>query len=169
MLWACLHFSAAPSSCQISYYPLDYKFDMNTSYSYWRWCMLEDLAAFFFIAISIRITTSVLYCISWLYSWQVCNENSLFKSEARYLVKRRDQDLWATVLREDNEFKRQLIDQVILFVAFDEKAHRKYVRLSTSISSPWSVSWQIMKCKLQCLVTSYFVPLSTGWLNSVSY
>jgi len=43
---------------------------------------------------------------------QVCNENSLFKSEARYLVKRRDLDLWAHVLQEDNEFRRPLIDQV---------------------------------------------------------
>ena len=44
--------------------------------------------------------------------FQVCNENSLFKSEARYLVKRRDLDLWAHVLQEDNEFRRPLIDQV---------------------------------------------------------
>ena len=42
----------------------------------------------------------------------MCNENSLFKSEARYLVKRRDLDLWAHVLQEDNEFRRPLIDQV---------------------------------------------------------
>ena len=44
---------------------------------------------------------------------QVCNENSLFKSEARYLVRRRDVDLWAKVLVEENEFRRQLIDQVV--------------------------------------------------------
>ena len=44
---------------------------------------------------------------------QVCNENSLFKSEARYLVRRRDQELWAEVLKEDNEFRRPLIDQVV--------------------------------------------------------
>lgn len=44
---------------------------------------------------------------------QVCNENSLFKSQSRYLVKRRDMDLWAKVLNEDNEFRRQLIDQVV--------------------------------------------------------
>eukprot|EP00058_Branchiostoma_floridae_P009338 XP_002594826.1 hypothetical protein BRAFLDRAFT_124425 [Branchiostoma floridae] len=44
---------------------------------------------------------------------QVCNENSLFKSEARYLVKRRDPELWATVLIETNEYRRQLIDQVV--------------------------------------------------------
>ena len=43
---------------------------------------------------------------------KVCNENSLFKSEARYLVRRRDADLWAQVLAEDNQYRRQLIDQV---------------------------------------------------------
>ena len=42
---------------------------------------------------------------------QVCNENSLFKTEARYLVKRRNQ-LWAIVLKEDNPYRRQFIDQV---------------------------------------------------------
>ncbi|XP_065571260.1 clathrin heavy chain 1-like [Artemia franciscana] len=43
----------------------------------------------------------------------VCNENSLFKSEARYLVKRRDPELWAEVLLESNPYRRQLIDQVV--------------------------------------------------------
>ncbi|TRY70577.1 hypothetical protein TCAL_08726 [Tigriopus californicus] len=43
----------------------------------------------------------------------VCNENSLFKSEARYLVKRRDMELWAEVLNDDNPFRRPLIDQVV--------------------------------------------------------
>ncbi|XP_075584881.1 clathrin heavy chain [Dermatophagoides farinae] len=44
---------------------------------------------------------------------RVCNENSLFKNEARYLVKRRDPDLWADVLQESNPYRRQLIDQVV--------------------------------------------------------
>lgn len=44
---------------------------------------------------------------------KVCNENSLFKSEARYLVKRRDPELWAEVLQESNPFRRPLIDQVV--------------------------------------------------------
>lgn len=44
---------------------------------------------------------------------QVCNDNSLFKSEARYLVKRRDPELWAQVLQDSNPFRRQLIDQVV--------------------------------------------------------
>ncbi|PVD31619.1 hypothetical protein C0Q70_07035 [Pomacea canaliculata] len=48
-----------------------------------------------------------------LRSFNVCNENSLFKSEARYLVRRRDPDLWAVVLQETNEYRRQLIDQVV--------------------------------------------------------
>ncbi|CAG9770379.1 unnamed protein product [Ceutorhynchus assimilis] len=43
----------------------------------------------------------------------VCNENSLFKSEARYLVRRRDSELWAEVLQETNPYRRQLIDQVV--------------------------------------------------------
>lgn len=43
----------------------------------------------------------------------VCNDNSLFKTQARYLVRRRDQDLWLEVLAEANPFKRQLIDQVV--------------------------------------------------------
>lgn len=43
----------------------------------------------------------------------VCNENSLFKSEARYLVRRRDPDLWTEVLNESNPYKRPLIDQVV--------------------------------------------------------
>uniref|UniRef100_A0A2K5V2Y9 Clathrin heavy chain n=1 Tax=Macaca fascicularis TaxID=9541 RepID=A0A2K5V2Y9_MACFA len=44
---------------------------------------------------------------------QVCNENSLFKSEARYLVHRKDPELWAHVLEETNPSRRQLIDQVV--------------------------------------------------------
>ncbi|XP_022243917.1 clathrin heavy chain 1-like [Limulus polyphemus] len=44
---------------------------------------------------------------------KVCNENSLFKSESRYLVHRKDQELWAEVLIESNPYRRQLIDQVV--------------------------------------------------------
>ncbi|XP_039266520.2 clathrin heavy chain 1 [Styela clava] len=43
----------------------------------------------------------------------VCNENSLFKSEARYLVRRKDTDLWVKVLEDTNVYRRQLIDQVV--------------------------------------------------------
>lgn len=43
----------------------------------------------------------------------MCNENSLFKSEARYLVRRRDTELWAQVLQETNSYRRPLIDQVV--------------------------------------------------------
>eukprot|EP01111_Echinosteliopsis_oligospora_P009445 TRINITY_DN2769_c0_g1_i2.p1 TRINITY_DN2769_c0_g1~~TRINITY_DN2769_c0_g1_i2.p1 ORF type:complete len:1719 (-),score=461.34 TRINITY_DN2769_c0_g1_i2:59-5215(-) len=41
------------------------------------------------------------------------NKNQLFKHQARYLVERQDQDLWAHVLNDSNEFKRSLIDQVV--------------------------------------------------------
>ncbi|XP_030741318.2 clathrin heavy chain 2 [Echinops telfairi] len=44
---------------------------------------------------------------------QVCNENALFKSEACYLVRRKDPELWAHVLEETNPYRRQLVDQVV--------------------------------------------------------
>lgn len=43
----------------------------------------------------------------------VCNDNSLFKTEARYLVRRKDPELWAECLSDTNTFRRQLIDQVV--------------------------------------------------------
>ena len=42
----------------------------------------------------------------------ITNENSMFKQQARYLVKRRQPELWAQVLVADNIHRRQLIDQV---------------------------------------------------------
>ncbi|KAJ3372990.1 hypothetical protein HDU91_001672 [Kappamyces sp. JEL0680] len=44
---------------------------------------------------------------------RITNANSMFKQQARYLVVRRDPDLWATVLDVNNSFRRQLIDQVV--------------------------------------------------------
>ncbi|XP_038712359.1 clathrin heavy chain 1-like [Tripterygium wilfordii] len=43
----------------------------------------------------------------------VTNKNSLFKLQARYVVERMDNDLWDIVLKPDNEYRRQLIDQVV--------------------------------------------------------
>ncbi|ONK67911.1 uncharacterized protein A4U43_C05F5080 [Asparagus officinalis] len=43
----------------------------------------------------------------------VTNKNSLFKLQARYVVERMDSDLWEKVLLPDNEYRRQLIDQVV--------------------------------------------------------
>ncbi|KAG5521722.1 hypothetical protein RHGRI_034069 [Rhododendron griersonianum] len=43
----------------------------------------------------------------------VTNKNSLFKLQARYVVERIDGDLWEKVLISNNEFRRQLIDQVV--------------------------------------------------------
>jgi clathrin heavy chain len=42
----------------------------------------------------------------------ITNENTMFKQQARYLVKRRVPELWAQVLVPDNIYRRQLIDQV---------------------------------------------------------
>lgn len=44
---------------------------------------------------------------------QVTNKNSLFKLQSRYVVERMDTDLWAHVLADDNQHRRQLIDQVV--------------------------------------------------------
>ncbi|KAI9281895.1 hypothetical protein BY458DRAFT_498367 [Sporodiniella umbellata] len=43
----------------------------------------------------------------------ITTENSMFKHQARYLVRRRDQPLWGTVLVESNEHRRELIDQIV--------------------------------------------------------
>ncbi|KAF8920783.1 clathrin heavy chain 1 [Mucidula mucida] len=43
----------------------------------------------------------------------ITNENSMFKQQARYLVKRREADLWSQVLVPDNIYRRQLIDQIV--------------------------------------------------------
>mmetsp|Transcript_7985 Transcript_7985/g.15241 ORF Transcript_7985/g.15241 Transcript_7985/m.15241 type:complete len:1712 (+) Transcript_7985:39-5174(+) len=45
---------------------------------------------------------------------EVSNKNGFFKDQAKYLVERQDQNLWARVLDEEkNEHRRQLIDQVV--------------------------------------------------------
>jgi len=44
---------------------------------------------------------------------EVTNKNGLFKHQARYLVERQDAELWAKVLHDENEYKRQVIDQVV--------------------------------------------------------
>ncbi|THH32376.1 hypothetical protein EUX98_g1821 [Antrodiella citrinella] len=43
----------------------------------------------------------------------ITNDNSMFKQQARYLVKRRQPELWAQVLVGDNIHRRQLIDQIV--------------------------------------------------------
>ena len=40
---------------------------------------------------------------------------SLFKVQARYIAERMDSDLWTKVLDENNQFRRQLIDQASSF------------------------------------------------------
>lgn len=44
---------------------------------------------------------------------RITNENSMFKQQARYLVKKRNLDLWAEVLDKSSPYRRQLIDQVV--------------------------------------------------------
>ena len=40
----------------------------------------------------------------------ITNDNSMFKQQAPYLIKRRQPDLWAQVLVGDNMHRRSLID-----------------------------------------------------------
>ncbi|EGN91992.1 hypothetical protein SERLA73DRAFT_99912 [Serpula lacrymans var. lacrymans S7.3] len=42
----------------------------------------------------------------------ITNDNAMFKQQARYLVKRRQPELWAQVLVSDNMHRRALIDQI---------------------------------------------------------
>jgi len=44
---------------------------------------------------------------------EVTTNNAMFKHQARYLVKRRDPNLWAHVLSNNNPSRRALIDQII--------------------------------------------------------
>lgn len=41
------------------------------------------------------------------------NKNSLFKVQARYAVERSDLQLWMKVLDEENQFRKQVVDQVV--------------------------------------------------------
>lgn len=43
----------------------------------------------------------------------ICNENKMYKYEARYLLSKSDFGLWGKVLTSDNTHRRQLVDQVI--------------------------------------------------------
>ncbi|CCF59007.1 hypothetical protein KAFR_0F04120 [Kazachstania africana CBS 2517] len=44
---------------------------------------------------------------------RITNENSMYKYQARYLLKRSDSSLWNTVLDSENIYRRQLIESVI--------------------------------------------------------
>ena len=44
---------------------------------------------------------------------ELTNENELFKDQARYLVERRDPDLWARVLNSDNKHRSRLVDETV--------------------------------------------------------
>ena len=44
---------------------------------------------------------------------RITNENSMFKQQARYLIKQRDLDLWAYVLKSNNTYRKQLVDQIV--------------------------------------------------------
>lgn len=41
------------------------------------------------------------------------NKNSLYRIQAQYLVNRMSPDLWKSALAEDNEHRKEIIDQVV--------------------------------------------------------
>jgi clathrin heavy chain len=43
----------------------------------------------------------------------ITNENSMFKQQARYMVRRRDINLWQSVLNPENSHRKALVDQVV--------------------------------------------------------
>lgn len=43
----------------------------------------------------------------------ITNDNAMYKYQARYVLQRADPELWAKVLSEDNNNRRQLVDQVV--------------------------------------------------------
>ncbi|CAO1596571.1 MAG: hypothetical protein LQ349_003377 [Xanthoria aureola] len=43
----------------------------------------------------------------------ITNENGMYKAQARYLLERADQEIWAFVLNSNNIHRRSLVDQVI--------------------------------------------------------
>jgi len=44
---------------------------------------------------------------------EMTSKHGLFKNQARYLVERQDPELWAIALKETNNYRRNLIDQVV--------------------------------------------------------
>eukprot|EP00746_Dinoflagellata_sp_MGD_P067668 gnl/MRDRNA2_/MRDRNA2_27935_c0_seq2.p1 gnl/MRDRNA2_/MRDRNA2_27935_c0~~gnl/MRDRNA2_/MRDRNA2_27935_c0_seq2.p1 ORF type:complete len:1218 (-),score=298.35 gnl/MRDRNA2_/MRDRNA2_27935_c0_seq2:236-3889(-) len=44
---------------------------------------------------------------------EVTNRNGLFRLQARYLVERQSEELWAMALNTENEYQRNVIDQVV--------------------------------------------------------
>lgn len=44
---------------------------------------------------------------------ELTNENELFKDQARYLIERRDPDLWARVLAAENQHRSRLVDETV--------------------------------------------------------
>ncbi|KAF3448076.1 hypothetical protein FNV43_RR08784 [Rhamnella rubrinervis] len=53
----------------------------------------------------------------------VTNKNSMFKLQARYVVERMDGKIWEKVLHPANEYRSQLIDQVISYILLESKSH----------------------------------------------
>lgn len=77
------------------------------------------------------------------------NENGLFKDQARYLIEKRDAELWAKVLSEENSHRRSLIDQVVQ-TALPETETAEQVRacLRDCVWSVYGLGWGL--CNRVC-------------------
>jgi len=63
---------------------------------------------------------------------EVTNVNGMFKQQARYLIERQDLALWSHVLREENTYRRALIDQIIQTALLESKNPEE---LSTTVKA----------------------------------
>jgi hypothetical protein len=97
----------------------------------------------------------------------VTNRNSLFKVQARYVVERMDADLWATVLQEENPFRRQLIDQVVS-TALPEYKNPEQVRPWVMLRARWVMlraRWVMSRARW-VMSRARWVTLRARWVMS---
>lgn len=56
------------------------------------------------------------------------NKNSLYRIQAQYLVNRQSKELWQSVLRADNEHRKEIIDQVVSTALPESKNPEEVIR-----------------------------------------
>lgn len=61
--------------------------------------------------------------------FSLTNDNSMFKQQARYLMKRKSLDLWNQALSSENMYRKQVIDQVV-FTALPECKDAEDIRIA---------------------------------------
>jgi len=56
------------------------------------------------------------------------NKNSLYRIQAQYLVNRQNKELWQSVLRANNEHRKEIIDQVVSTALPESKNPEEVIR-----------------------------------------